>query len=295
MAYLRHIKAKSLPIPAISVAIDETRAVLRLLVEEDDQDGAFLADGAAGGDPADLKTTKRLASPFLGKRSVFYPVNGKNYVILAEGILDKESTVYARDWVPGAHWSFQFDPRRGFFIDVRPELSWFSKRNTADYVKYAGGLWLFDLWVIDQTAPVSECNRSITTAPDTLVITNLEDLGEDWDAEVVMEGGASKWLNLGYELAPSSETVEPDGWIEYELRILDGKTRKLNPAVTWNGWIADPVDGYCPHRRISVVNGIGKFRMQALGLLPGEAMRVKVGHRFFSGRVEHTVQVVEAA
>lgn len=291
MAYLRHINAKSLPFPAISVAADETRAVLRILAEKDYQGGFFVANGAKAGNPEDLKTTKKLASPFTGERNAWYTVDGKDYVIIAEGILDKTSTLYSRDWVPGAHWSFQFVPWRGLFIDVRPELSYFSKRNTADYVKYSGGLWLFDLWVIDHTAPVTECNRSVTTAPDTVVITNLDDLGEDWDAETVMEGGASKWLNLAYELTPSSETVEPDGWVEYTLKVLDGKTGELNPAITWGGWIADPVDGYCPHRRISVVNGVGTFRVQALGLQSGEEMRVKVNHRFFTGRAEHTVKV----
>ena len=295
MTYLRHIKAESLPFPVLSIAVDDTRAVLRILVEKGYYGGRFAGECMTVGDVEDLKTTRQLATPFLQKRGSYYSVGGRDFLILAEGILDKTSSVYSRDWVPGAHWSFHFIPERGFSIDVRPELSFFSKRNTADYVKYVGGMWLFDLWVIDHTAPVTECNRSITTASDTVVITNLEDLGEEWAAADVMKGGVSKWLNLGYELAPSSETVEPDGWIEYTLKILDGKTRELNPAITWNGWIADPVDGYCPHRRISVVNGIGKFRMQALGLQPGEEMRVKVGHRFFSGRVEHTVLVVEAA
>lgn len=288
MPHFRHINTAGLAYPVLALAIDDTKAAFRIL----DERGHFAnIDSQAEGKCDDLKTTQKLASPFFGNRDTYYTINGKQYCILAEGILDKESPIYSSNWVPGAHFSFHLDTAHGFFIDVRPELSYFSKRNTADYSKYSGGLWLFDLWVIDQTAPVTECNRSVTTAPSTTLITNVEDLGEDWDADVVMQGNQSKWLNLGYELIPDAEEVAPDGWVNYTLKLLDGKTGELLTNVTWDGFIVDPVDGYVPHRRVSVVNGIGTFRQQALGLLNGDSMRVKIDHRFYTGRAEHSVRV----
>ncbi|MDY2868038.1 MAG: hypothetical protein SOT69_04840 [Mesosutterella sp.] len=288
MTYLRHIVAKSLPYPVLSVAVDDAKAVLRVLV---DRKSFFNYEGQTEGNADDLKTTAKLSSPFTGLRDTYYTIQGKEYCIMAEGILDKTSTVYSANWVPGAHWSFHIINGRGIFIDVRPELSYFNKRNSADYGRYAGGMWLFDVWVTDQNAPVIECNRSITTAPDTILVTNLDDLGEEWAADVVMQGNQSRWLNLGYSLEPDSETVAPDGWVTYTLKILDGKTGEVLPSVTWDGFIVDPVDGYCPHRRVSIVNGVGTFRQQALGLQSGETMRVKIDHRFYTGRAEHTVKV----
>ena len=286
--HLRHVVAKKLPFPVISVAIDDTRAVLRLLYE---RNAGFVSESASEEDADALKTTARLASSFFGSRDTYYEIDGKQYFIYAESILDKTSPIYSRNWVPGAHYSFHLDPARGIFIDVRPELSYLSKRNSADYAKYAGGMWLFDLWVTDQTAPVSECNRSITTAPDTILVSNITDLGEDWDADVVMKGDQSKWLNLGYELTPDAEEVAPDGWVTYTLKLLDGKTGDLMTNITWDGFIVEAVDGYAPRRRVEIKNGVGTFRQQALGLQSGETMRVKINHRFYTGRAEHTVTV----
>ena len=286
--HLRHVVAKKLPFPVISVAIDETRAVLRLLYE---RNAGFVPENASEGDADALKTTAQLASSFFGNRDTYYEIDGKQYFIYAEGILDKTSLLYSRNWVPGAHYSFHLDPARGIFVDVRPELSYLSKRNSANYAKYAGGMWLFDLWVTDQTAPVSECNRSITTAPDTILVSNITDLGEDWDADVVMQGDQSKWLNLGYELTPDVEEVAPDGWVTYTLKLLDGKTGDLLSTINWDGFIVEAADGYDPRRRVESNNGVGTFRQQALGLQSGETMRVKINHRFYTGRAEHTVTV----
>lgn len=286
--HLRHVVAKKLPFPVISVAIDETRAVLRLLYE---RNAGFVPGNASEGDADALKTTAQLASSFFGNRDTYYEIDGKQYFIYAEGILDKTSLLYSRNWVPGAHYSFHLDPARGIFVDVRPELSYLSKRNSANYAKYAGGMWLFDLWVTDQTAPVSECNRSITTAPDTILVSNITDLGEDWDADVVMQGDQSEWLNLGYELTPDVEEVAPDGWVTYTLKLLDGKTGDLLSTINWDGFIVEAVDGYAPRRRVEIKNGVGTFRQQALGLQSGETMRVKINHRFYTGRAEHTVTV----
>lgn len=288
MQHLRHVMAQSIPYPVLSVAVDETRAVLRVLEKASNfGDPSVFKEGAID----DLKTTKTLASPFFTDRDTFYTIKGEQYCIRAEGILDKESPLYSRNWVPGAHFSFHLDPRGGFFVDVRPELSYFSKRNTADYVKYAGGLWLLDVWVIDPTAPVSECNRSITTASDTILVTDIEELGEEWAAEDVMIGGQSRWLNIAYELVPDSETVAPDGWVNYTLNLRDGKTNELLTNVSWDGYIVEAVDGYAPRRRVEIKNGVGTFRQQALGLQSGETMRVKINHRFYTGRTEHTVTV----
>ena len=288
MPHFRHVISENPLIPVMALAIDETRAVLRFLSErEEDMD--MLTEAPV----AELSTTAQLSYPQTRRlNGKFYTIEGKEYVIMAEGILDKTNSMYSKDWVPGAHFVFHFDPARGFFIDSKGTLTYFNKRNTADLIRYEGGLWLFDLWVRNPDAPLTECSRSITTGADTILITNVEDLGEEWTAENVMTGKTSRWLNLDYELTPSSETVAPDGWIDFILKLKDGKTGELADDVTWDGYIVEAVDGYVPHKRVSVVNGIGHFRACALGLQNGEAMRVKINHRFYTSRAEAIVQVV---
>ena len=65
MQRLRHITVNTLPIPVISLALDDTKAVLRLLDQANEN---TLSDSASEGDIEDLKTTQKLASQFFGDR-----------------------------------------------------------------------------------------------------------------------------------------------------------------------------------------------------------------------------------
>lgn len=290
MPHFRHIISDNPLVPAMTFTVDENRVVLRFLEKRTEKD-IDLSEAPI----TELSTTEQLSSPQINRpNGKYYVIDGEEYIILAEGVLDKTSSMFQKDWVPGAHFVFHFDPLRGFFIDSKATLTYFNKRNTADHIRYSGGLWLLSVWVRDQNAPVTECARSLTTGKDMVLITNVEDLGEQWEATEVMKGKSSQWLNLGYELIPSSESVEPEGWVDFTLKIKDGKTGELATDVTWDGFIVEPVDGYSPHRRVPVTNGIGHFRMKALGLRDGEFMRVKINHRFYTSRVEAIVPVVAA-
>lgn len=55
------------------------------------------------------------------------------------------------------------------------------------------------------------------------------------------------------------------------------------------------VSGYAPHTRVRLRDGIARFKVMALGLEPGESMRMKVGWRFFPGLAEATLSVVPLA
>lgn len=292
MGYKRHIIAESLPVQVFSLAIDETRAVFRLLAPVEAYESR-LSPAAREGSLDELRTTARLAdrSP-LRFYDKFYVVNGGRYVIQCEAIIDKTKPEFKRIWWPGMHLVVWLDSHaQRIRIDNKGGLTHWDMRNTAEISRHMGGLWLFDMWVRNPDAPVTDMARSITTTRDSVVITNVDDLGEEWPAETVMKGGASKWLSIDYELTPERAFVAPDGWVNFTLRILDGKTKELASDVSWHNYIVEPVDGYCPHRRVAVRNGVGTFRMKAMDLLPGETMRVKVGTRHGS-RCDASVSVV---
>lgn len=288
MPYARHIIAESLPYTHFSLAIDETRAVFRILVKYDN----FLEEPLFVDETEKLQTTKKLATSFINQspERIFHLDDGY-YFILSECIIDKTLPEFQRVWLPGAHLVTRFDRNSGFSVDIKGGLTYFDHRNTAELIRQKGGLWLFDLWVRNPEASLIDCARSITTTADSVVITNLEDLGERFSAQEVMAGGASSWLNLAYELKADSSFVKPDGWVSFTFKVLDGKTKEMAEDVNWDNFIIEPVDGYCPHRRFAVKSGVGTFKAQALALNEGETLRVKVGVRFWSSRAEASVVV----
>jgi len=227
----------------------------------------------------------------IDKKHIFN-ISGKHFVILGETIFCKSNEEVYFNFVPGTHFVFHFDPRNGARVDPKGALSFYTKCSTADLIRTLGGLWYFDIWVRNQDAPLTECARSITTAEGTLLITNLKDLGETWSAEDVMRGGQSKWLNLAYDLIPRANEIAPDESVEYLFRVLDGKTGEVATDVTWDGFEIEAVDGYVPHRRLFVVNGLGRFTGYALHLDRGDTMRVKIKRRYQTSVAEATVKIL---
>ena len=291
MTAFRHVLADSLPVEAMAIAIDENRAALRFLTC---LRGGELPANVRDRPITELLTTERLAAPFVPlseARQVFLDEHGERYAIYAEAVLDKRESPYKHWWKPGVHLVFHYDPARGLQIDPKGALTSLSKRNTAELIRHLGGIWCFDLWVRNSDAPLTECSRSITTAPTTKLFTNLKDLGEPWSAVDVMRGGNSKWLNLDYRLFSKAPVVQPDGWADFIFEVVDGRTGQRALDVSWDGYRIEPVDGYAPHRRLSVVNGEGRFRVMALGLEDGETLRVKVANMFQTSIAECSLRV----
>lgn len=85
--------------------------------------------------------------------------------------------------------------------------------------------------------------------------------------------------------APAS--VAPDGTATITVTL-----KRNGVVVPYSGeLVAEAVDGYAPIRRFAVVNGVGSFRVRALGLVNGEALRVKVGTRAVTGLASATIAV----
>lgn len=294
MGYLRHIICQN-EIPFVmNIVINDDSIAFRLLSEINQS--VNVAEDAVQFGVEKLLTTEQLSfnpAAFNINDKTFL-VDGKEYAIYSELVFNRDDATYNRLLVPGAHFCFWLDLSRHprLCLDVRGTMTYFNQRNTAELIKAKGGLWLFDFWIRNPEDSFKLCNRSITTSATTKLITNIEDLGEEWAAEDVMTGTTSKWLNLAYELMPDKTEVEPEGWVTFTLKVLDGKTKELATDVTYDGYIIEAVDGYAPHKRVSVNSGVGTFKVKALGLEDGDKMRVKINQRFYTSRVESTVDVV---
>lgn len=293
MRKVRHIIGTNLPDFLYVFLVNETKIVLRLL-----QKGAedLLTEDAIEAPYSDLIGFEQISSSFLGPRHYYYMVDTEKYGIVAEAILNKNDLLYKRDWYPGQVFYFWLDGIKGLSIDSRDSLAYFLKQKSPYLVRKNGGFWPLEVMVINSEGSMLDNNFSITSKESTKIITNLpknEDglLGERWEAETVMNGNTSGWLNLEYELTTPSSVIEPDGWATFTFTVKDGQTHEVATNVNWNNYTIEAVDGYAPHKRFAVTNGVGTFKVRALDLQEGETLRVKVNRGFYTGLIEAVVPV----
>ena len=57
-------------------------------------------------------------------------------------------------------------------------------------------------------------------------------------------------------------------------------------------YMIEAISGYAPHTRVTLENGVGKFRVMALGLNKGELMRFKINDRNWTDKAELTLKVI---
>ena len=293
MRKVRHIIGTSLPDFVYVFLVNDTKTVLRLLQKTEE---GFVTDDAVEAPYSNLVGFDQIATSFLGPRHYYYTIDGERYGIVAEAILNKNDLLYTRDWYPGQIFYFWLDSVKGLRIESRDSLAYFSKQKSPNVIRKNGGFWPLEVMVINSEGSMANNNFSITSMESTKIITNLpknEDglLGERWEAETVMNGNTSGWLNLGYELTTPSPVVEPDGWVTFTLTVKDGQTHEVATDVNWNNYTIEAVDGYAPHKRFAVKNGVGTFKVRALDLQEGETLRVKVNRGFYTGLIEAVVPV----
>lgn len=281
MVYVRHIIGKHLSFDGVSLILDDSKVALRVLVSVDKDEYAYLPD-------ADSTLLSKI-DPIRDKG--LFKVNGKAYVVTAETIFDRTSKAYAHLWKTGNQFSFKYTQGKGIEIVFRNAATFFTQWFSPENVLHEGGEWIFDLYVGNEDVGPINTNRSLSTREGCLVITNSPTLGEEHLAETVMAGGASRWLVPEYTLSPDKTEVEPEGWVTYTFELRDYRTKQRLTDVSHSGYIIDAVDGYAPHKRFDVVNGVGQFKVKALCLEDGDTMRVKVSQKTFTSRAEAVVNV----
>ena len=99
-------------------------------------------------------------------------------------------------------------------------------------------------------------------------------------------------------------TIFPDIWLNWTIEGPDTINAGESVQLTLKSFLAgesypdnssmkiECVDGYAPHKRVQMHDGVGTFKVTALGLEPGETMRVKINDYGFTSRVEKLLTVV---
>lgn len=89
----------------------------------------------------------------------------------------------------------------------------------------------------------------------------------------------------GPDVIPAGQTAA------YAVEMFSKNTDTLVEDVETKVYL-EAHAGYLPHRQVEIRNGVGGFPLMALGLSPGDKIKLKVGWRNFSGADEKIITVI---
>jgi hypothetical protein len=75
-------------------------------------------------------------------------------------------------------------------------------------------------------------------------------------------------------------TIDADGYDTVEFKMVDSDGTTINHATDV---YLEHTGGYLPKQRIDIINGIGSFKVGALGLSSDDTFKVKIGFRNYTG------------
>ncbi|CAA7620611.1 hypothetical protein [Magnetospirillum sp. SS-4] len=128
----------------------------------------------------------------------------------------------------------------------------------------------------------AECALHIMTHPDWPLIID--------HSPVEQEVEATRSAVLPRIEATNALQVAADGYASVPVRLVDQQGELLSSAAC-DLYLAE-TGGYLPKRRVRAVDGKAWFKVGALGLDPGDTVKIKLGFRHFSGLADINVEVV---
>lgn len=123
-------------------------------------------------------------------------------------------------------------------------------------------------------------------APENL-ITNLEFTATCDKEDITSLNNFYNSVNTFVEIKGNS-TIKANSTEILKIEVLHENVLLTEPLT----FKIECVDGYAPHTRVNIVDGKGQFKVNALGLEPGEQMRIKINDGFYTSKAEHTFTVI---
>lgn len=177
------------------------------------------------------------------------------------------------------------------FFTNRLGDTYFNKTRAGDWAKMIrvlGGRWLYRFMIQPGT--------DLTTAPCLALETRIFLTNIKFDEEYVIDD--IDWKAI---IHPWIDSSRPSLKIEGPDEIKAGEyadfiVRAYNSDGTVNTddhtYLIDCKQGYAPNRELEVKQGVGTFRILALGLNGGDKLRFKINDRVWTGYAEKTINVV---
>jgi hypothetical protein len=129
--------------------------------------------------------------------------------------------------------------------------------------------------------PLTECSMTLKYNLSLGYRSNVDGFIEASDYNYLTD------LDLAFptmEMVSGGGMVEPDGYTEVTVRLASAEGKDTTLYLEETG-------GYLPMKRVQTVGGVATFKVGALGLQTGDAFKVKVGLRNFSGMLDVPFEV----
>ena len=129
----------------------------------------------------------------------------------------------------------------------------------------------------------TKCSVTVRSHPTLGFASNVEEW-EDLDYQCLLEP-----LVLPSVRVENEKTIAPNGVATVAIKVVNEETDEVLDANC--ELFLEESGGYLPQRRVKITNGHGQFKVQALGLEPGEKFKVKVGFRLVTGLADAHFEV----
>ena len=129
--------------------------------------------------------------------------------------------------------------------------------------------------------PLTECSMTLKYNLSLGYRSNIDDFVEASDYNYLPD------LDQAFpvvELVNGGGQISPDGYTDVTVRLASDEGKDATLYLEETG-------GYLPMRRVKTFGGLASFKVGALGLQAGDAFKVKVGLRNFSGMLDVPFEV----
>lgn len=162
-----------------------------------------------------------------------------------------------------------------------------------EYLKSKGNrtICLAQIYTVNADDVLEDCAKSFFEFPDVEIISNIDMsscIKEDSTTVASKKYSGRRALQPRLKLTALSDFIEENGSAQLKVQCLLDEELETSAKFTVN---IEPVDGYVPHRRVTLHSGEATFTAYALHLKAGESLRIKVGLPFYSGLAECTIPV----
>lgn len=274
---------------AVNIVSDSNKFVVRLLRANDK---AAVA--------ADCFTEKDLLSTdSLALEDIRFKINDIAYYVVDELIFDL--SVVSRHFLkPLSNYLILLHNNKLELVNFQLETA-FSHYRVPQYIKQRSFssqcVCLAQIYSVNANDSFDKCCKSITRFSNVPLITNLiddfsivENTTQIINDNYTNNGTSGRNRLQAYlKLESTSESIQPDG--KALLKVTCLRNGQLQDHANFTVCL-EAVDGYLPHTRAHLENGVATFAVYALHLSPGESVRVKVGLHHYRGIAECTVPVI---
>lgn len=213
--------------------------------------------------------------------------SGKDFMVLDEMLFDFGArSGLGKEWGDHAAWVFPLRPDGTLDTPFNRSLAtWLSKIPESLYRARENRPYPLRLMVPFKTCGLDQSSLVINTHPDYGMIGNIE---PTWTLPADAAGIPREMVFPSLKLTGPA-TVAPDEAATITVAVVDKDGAVIADAAC--ELPLEVVSGYLPKARVAIVNGGGTFKVMALGLEAGEAVRVKAGLGLFTGLADISIPV----